>query len=343
MADPGSGNAVGRTVVSGATGFIGRRLVTALRRQGAQVTVLVRDPGKAKALWMDGQVRRHRVDFSVGADIGAVCEGANTVFHLAGYAHAEDANDDTGSALHRTVTVKGTRALLNEAVRAGVQRFVFVSSVKAIGEGSDHCLDENCRVAPTTAYGRAKHEAEELVLEAGTTSGMHVAVLRLPLVYGPGNKGNLPRMIDMIDRGRFPPLPDVRNKRSMVHVDDVVQALRLAVESPKANGEVYLVTDGRVYSTYEVLVLMRRALGKAEPKWKTPVGVLRAVAGMGDVISRVQGRPFFFNSVMLDKLIGSAWYSSEKIERDLGFKPTQTLETALPAIVKEYRRKGSAA
>lgn len=339
MADPESGSAVGRAVVSGATGFIGRRLVTTLRRQGAQVTVLVRDPGKAKALWTDGQVRKYRVDFSVESDIGAVCKGVNTVFHLAGYAHAGDANDDTASALHRTVTVKGTRALLSEAVRAGVQRFVFVSSVKAMGEGSDRCLDETSPVAPTTAYGRAKREAEELVLEAGAKHGIHVAVLRLPLVYGSGGNGNLPRMIEAIDRGRFPPLPDVRNKRSMVHVDDVVQALRLAVENPKAKGEVYLVTDGRFYSTYQICAFIRRALGRAEPKWSVPIGGLRAAARIGDLISGARGRPFFFDSITLNKIIGSAWYSSEKIAHDLGFRPTHTLETALPEMVEEYRRR----
>lgn len=87
---------------------------------------------------------------------------------------------------------------------------------------------------------------------------LHIAI---PLVYGPGVKGNLLHMINAIDKGRFPLVRDVHNKRSMVHVDDVVQALRLAVENPRANGEVYFVTDGRTYSTYEICALIRRALG----------------------------------------------------------------------------------
>lgn len=343
MANPGSDNAIHRAVVSGATGFIGRRLVMALERQGIQIAVLVRDSNKAKSLWADSPIGWHQVDFCANVDIGAVCEGADTVFHLAGYAHADDANDDTASTLHRTVTVEGTRALLNEAVRAGVQRFVFVSSVKAIGEGSDHCLDENSPVAPATAYGRAKHEAEKVVLETGPRHGMHVAVLRLPLVYGPGNKGNLPRMIEAIDRGRFLPPPEVHNKRSMVHVDDVVQALLLAVENPNANSAVYLITDGRTYSTREMYALIRRALGWAEARWAVPAGALRSIAWMGDAIGRLRGRPFFFNSIVLDKLLGSAWYSSAKIERDLGFKPVHTFETSLPAMVEEYRKRNGMA
>lgn len=337
MANPDSTNTVHRAVVSGATGFIGRRLVASLERQGIQIVALVRDAGKANRFWAGTTIGWRQVDFSANKDIGAVCEGADTVFHLAGYAHAEDANDDANSTVHQTVTVEGTRALVNAAMRARVRHFVFVSSVKVIGEGSDCRLDENSPIAPTTAYGRAKHEAEKIVLETGARHGMHVAVLRLPIVYGFGHKGNLARMIAGIARGWFPPLPEVHNKRSLVHADDVVQAMCFAAKNPRANGEVYLVTDGRAYSTHHICVLIRHALGKAEPNWKVPLSLLEVAARMGDTVGRVRGRPFFFNSVTLNKLLGSAWYSSEKIERDLGFKPKQTLETALPEMVDEYR------
>lgn len=338
MADSVPNKAISRAVVSGATGFIGRRLVAALRAQGVHVTALVRNIEKAKALW-GGEVNGHRIDFAAAREIGAVCQDADTVFHLAGYAHAEDANDDTASALHTTVTVEGTRTLLNEALRAGVQRFVFVSSVKAVAEGSVYRLDERCVPRPTTAYGRAKREAEKLVLEAGAQHDMHVTVLRLPLVYGPGSKGNLRLMMDAIEGGWLPPLPNFSNKRSMVHVEDVVRALCLVALDPRANGEVYFVTDGRAYSTYDICILMRRALGKADMNWKVPLGALKVAARIGDAISRVRGRPFVFRSTTLNKLLGSAWYSSEKIERDLGFRPMHNLDTALPHMVEECRRR----
>jgi len=210
-----------------------------------------------------------------------------------------------------------------------------------MGEGGEKRFDETDATLPITEYGRAKLEAERLVLALGRDRGMHVCVLRLPLVYGPRVKGNLLQMIKAIDRGQFPPLPEAHNKRSMVHVDDVIQALRLAAENPAANRQVYLVTDGQTYSTRQMYDMIRAALRKPAVCWSVPLGLLRLAAGVGDAIGSVQGRPFFFNSMMLDKLLGSAWYSSEKIERDLGFKPTQTLETALPAMVEEYRRKGS--
>ena len=339
MVRQGASSVLRRAVVSGAAGFIGSRLVNLLAGQGVHVVALTRDPSKGKLVSVETGIEWRQVDFRLSRDIGPVCQGATTVFHLAGYAHAEDANDDAASALHGVITVEGTRALINEAVRAGVQHFVFVSSAKVMGEASDYCLNERAPISPATAYSRAKYEAEKIVLGSGAAHGMHVTVLRLPLVYGPGNKGNLRRMIEAIDCGRFPSLPETNNKRSLVHVDDVVQALGLAVANPKASGEVYFVTDGHIYSTFQICRLIRSALGRAEPKWSVPIRILRAVTMVGDAIGMARGRPIFINSLALNKLIHSAWYSSEKIERELGFKPTYTLQTALPQIIKAYRRE----
>lgn len=334
-----------RVLVTGATGFIGRRLVKALCDADIEVKALSRHSsvGDLVRNCPGGKIIPVEADLTQVASLDHVCADVDGVCHLAGYAHAEDANDESAASIHRQITVNGTRLLLEQACREGVRRFIFVSSVKAMTEGGAECIDETAAALPVTEYGRAKLKAEQLVLDAGRDAEMHVCVLRLPLVYGPGVKGNLLRMIKAIDNGRFPPPPGVSNRRSMVHVDDVVRALRLAAEHPRANGEVYLVTDGRTYSTREIYVLIRRALGGAEPRWAVPAGALRAIAWMGDAIGRIQGRPFVFNSIMLEKLLGSAWYSSTKIERDLGFKPAHTLETALPAMVEEYRMRNGTA
>jgi nucleoside-diphosphate-sugar epimerase len=189
-----------------------------------------------------------------------------------------------------------------------------------------------------TPYGRAKLEAEKLVLDAGKRHSLHVCVLRLPLVYGLDNDGNIPRMITAVDSGRFPSLPDVGNKRSMVHVADVVQAALLAAEKPAANGQIYLVTDGQTYSTRQLYAMICYALHRPVPTWYIPTSVLRAMGRTGDLIGRLRGRPFMFDSTVLQKLLGSAWYSSEKIVRDLGYRPTRTLEDAIGEMVDEYRR-----
>ncbi len=329
-------NKANKIIVTGASGFIGRHLVSALIDGGASVDVLVR-PSRVPDVtdfWPGRAVAARAGDLLDHSSLVGICDDVRTVFHLAGYAHAEDAQaDDT----HWRVTVEGTRALLREVVRAGVSRFVFVSTVKVMGDGGQHCLDERSPLAPRGAYGRAKRVAEEMVFEAGSAHDLPVCVIRLPLVYGRDNKGNLPRMIVAIDRGRFPPLPAIPNRRSMVHVDDVVQALLLAAEQPQARGQRYIVTDGLAYSTSDIYMQIRHALGKGSPAWCLPRWVLRVGARVGDLIGRIRRRPLSFNSMVFGKLTESAWYSNDKIRRELGFRPTRTFTDGLPEMIQEYR------
>jgi nucleoside-diphosphate-sugar epimerase len=194
---------------------------------------------------------------------------------------------------------------------------------------------------PTTFYGRAKRDAELAVLEAGEKHGLQVVVLRLPLVYGAGVKGNLRRMIEAVDRGRFPPIPEVGNKRSMVDVRDVVQALLLAAGDARANGQVYIVTDGYMYSTRQIYEWISAALGRSVPRWTVPLVLLRTAAKVGDVAGWA-GLPAPINSDVLDKLLGSACYSSERIERDLGFRPAYGLCDVVPEMVAAYRNTAHA-
>lgn len=328
------------TLVTGATGFIGRRLIDALRQQpGMCVRALVRDATSASRIWPAAEVTIVGGDLTRPGNLSAACRGVDTVFHLAGYAHANGINEDKAAELHNRITVAGTQALMAAAADAGVKRLVFVSSVKAMGEGSDVCLDESSQPAPESPYGKAKLAAECLVLAAG--QGMHVCVLRLPLVYGHDNKGNLPRMIAAIDNGRFPPVPETGNRRSMVHVDDVIQALLLAVRQHQANRQVYIVTDEQAYSTRKIYEMICTALGRPVARWSVPVVLMRLLARLGDLIGTMRGRPFFLNRDVLHKLVGSACYSSAKIRQELGYRPVHNLENALPEMVSAYRQRSA--
>jgi nucleoside-diphosphate-sugar epimerase len=265
-----------------------------------------------------------------------VTTGVDTVFHLASSSESAIRGGGSDDA-HRAVTLEGTRNLLNGASAAGsVERLVFFSSVKAMGESSVGLSDEKDEPRPTTAYGRWKLAAEALALEHGRRSGTHVCCLRLPMVWGPGNHGNLPRLAAAIDRGLLPPLPDTGNKRSLVHIEDVVNAALLAATSPNASHHVYIVTDGLAYSGRQIYERLCAALGKSVPRWQVPDAVMRALAAIGDV-ARVAGLPAPFNSDVYGKLLGSAWYSSAAISRDLGFQPAVPLEAGLPAFVAWYR------
>lgn len=313
-------------LVIGGSGFIGQILIPAVAQNGVVVKGTYRravPPNASGVEW-------HRIGDLASTPIPAsLVKGCETVFHLAGDAHAWTRKN--GADVHHQITVEGTRQLLDTAVGAGVKRFIFFSSVKAGGDGG--APEKPGLDVPTDDYGRARREAEALVLEAGSRHGLHVCNLRLAMVYGAGMKGNLPRMIESIAGGRFPPWPHVVNRRSMVWVEDVVQAALLAAARPEANGKTYVVTDGEVYSTRRIYEAVCRALGKPVPRWSIPMPVLHGLAQVGDAIGKVRGKRFVFDSEALDKLAGSAWYSSGAIEEELGFTPTKRLEDILPEIV----------
>lgn len=321
-----------RALVSGGTGFIGRHLVCALLQRGADVTVLSRRLSSG----VEVKCRSVTGDLTRPETLADICRGFDIVFHLAGDAHAVDRLDDDDEDHGRRTTVDGTRALIEQSISAGVGRFIFFSSVKAMGEGGEACLDESSPALPATAYGKAKREAENMVLAAGRR-GLAATVLRLPMVYGPGGKGNLPRMIRAVARGQFPPLPETGNRRSMVDVRDAVEAALLAAANPAASGKTYIVTDGQVYSTRQLYERISEAMGRPVPSWTVPLALLRGVARAGDVIGRIRGRRFVIDTAALEKLTGSAWYSSDKISRELGYRPRHTLLDALPGMVAEMR------
>ena len=237
------------------------------------------------------------------------------MFHLAGYAHAIDEDDNQASARHHGVTVEGIRALLAEALRHRVKRLIYASSVKAMGEGGESRLDETSLVEPLTAYGCCRRAAEIILLDAASNNKyFETAIARFPLIYGRGNEGNLVRMVAAIDRGRFPPLPPLGNRRSMVWVGDAVQALLLAAEKPEAVDQIYLVTDGQDYSTDGICSNIRAALGKPPATWNVPLLLLSLLARAGDAIGWLRQRPWVFDSIALRKLTGSAYYRSDKIQ-----------------------------
>lgn len=329
----------GRSVlVTGGSGFIGRHLVAALVAAGAQVKVLVRSQGESlrDARWLSDQAEYRQGDLTEPRSLAGVCHGVDTVFHLAGYAHADDSSRSLDDSPHWRITVLGTKALLENACAAGVNRLIFVSSVKTMGEGGDALLDEASPAHPEDFYGIAKREAERLVLATGRRCDFHATVLRLPLVYGRYNAGNLPRMILAIDHGRFPPMPDVNNRRSMVHVDDVVQALLLAASRQNANGQTYLITDDEVYTAQRIYKSICAALERRPSTWRVPIWLLWTAGWFGNVLHMLH-LPAPLTTKALRKLLGSAWYSCEKAKRELGYRPCRKLEDALTEMVADSR------
>jgi nucleoside-diphosphate-sugar epimerase len=323
-----------RSLVTGASGFIGRALVRRLVAGGCHVRALVRNPlhvadFQPRVETIVGDVRNIEV-------VEMAVSGVDTVFHLAAKVHDVEELHDTGA--HAGVTVQGTRNVLSAAIEARAKRLVFMSSLSVYGSPCELVRDETTACVPSSAYGRAKLYAEEIVLNGAAESGMHVCCLRPATTYGAGCKGNVLRMIRMIDRGLCPPLPPMGNRRSMAYVGDVVDAAILAACAPVANGRRYIVTDDRAYCSREIYEAICRALAKRIPPWHIHVSALRALARLGDGIGRVRGKRVAFDSDTLTKIIGSDSYSCARIVGELGYRPSMTFENALPEIVAWYRQ-----
>ena len=175
------------------------------------------------------------------------------------------------------------------------------------------------------------------MLAAARDYGLHSVVLRPTLVYGPGVKGNLALIIRLVALGRSLPIPDTANRRSMVHVDDLVELALNAAILPVASGQCYIAADEGHHSTRELYVGLCKALGQSVPGWQVPAGLLRFGGRLGDLVGSMLHRPLPINSAMISRLLDSACYSGKRAMHELGWQPRHDLLTSLPEMVDAWR------
>lgn len=314
-------------LVTGGSGFIGGRLRAALAGDGVAVRTLARQvlPG----------VEAIRGDLEDIVALNRACSGIDSVFHCAGYAHAFSSLSADDADQHWRNNFEGTRNLVEAAGLAGVKRFVFLSSVKAMAEPGEICATESFPGEPESAYGCSKLAAEQVVLKVGRRYGMHVTILRLAMVYGAGGRGNLERMGRLVKRGLFPPLPETGNRRSLVHVDDVVSAMRLVADDERAAGRTYIVASAEALSGRVLFDALRAARGLPTCRWSVPETVLRLAARLGDGLETLLKRRLPFDSEVMERLLGSAWYSPALIEKELGWRAQIALSDGLIEMLKK--------
>lgn len=321
-----------RILVTGAAGFLGSSLVIELCRLGYQVRALLHDAG--------GDIRFLPEVETVTADIcdpkkvHKIAHGCEAVVHLAAKVHAVDNPSEED---YQSINVEGTKRILDATVSAGAKHLVFASSVKVFGEETDGCVDESRAPDPQTPYGRSKWRAEQLISEYAERYGLTAVSLRLPMVYGPTKKGNLYRMIEAIDHGRFPVLPRLSAVRSLLHVENFVQAALLCVRAPGFERSAYIVADSQPYCVTDIYDWLRAGLGKAYPRCRVPLWVLKSGARCGDLLQFLSGRPAPLTTDQLTKLIGCAWYSSAAITQELGYQASYSFEKAVPELIAFYR------
>lgn len=314
----------GSAFVTGATGCIGSALTFRLANEGWRVVALVRD--RSRAGHLPKSIEIVEAGLADRERMTEAMRGCQTVFHLAAKVHAAP-----GTSPEEFVrdNVTGTRNVVTAAIENQVERFIFFSTVAVYGE-SNEMLNETIFPKPTTAYGASKLDAERIVIAA---SELKTTVLRLPVVYGARDRGNMAKLIEAIRRNRYFIVGDGQNLKSMIAVENVVDAALLITSDERAIGETFIVTDARSYSQQEIATTIAELLGARKPR-KLPRWLLLLAGKTGDLVEKLIGIGLPISSDRIRKLSSNTIYSSAKIEHELGFKPRVALREGLAEIIK---------
>ena len=269
-------------LVTGASGFIGRHLVDSLLGEGHKVSCAVRQGSEVPPVLHSEAVVRIEIDDIGGEpDWTTALQGVDAVVHLAARVHVMCETEGDPLDCFRRVNVVGTQRLAEAAVAAGVRRFVYVSSIKVNGESTgDKPFRADDAPAPADPYAVSKLEAEQLLWRLAAASATEFVVVRPPLVYGLGVKGNFARLVQWVRRGLPLPLGAVRNRRSLVAVENLVDFLGVCLVHPRAAGEVFLVADGHDWSTPQLVRAIAGALQRSPRLIPVPAWLLTGVAGL---------------------------------------------------------------
>jgi nucleoside-diphosphate-sugar epimerase len=320
--------------LTGATGFIGRTLAVRLAREGHRVRCLVRTP--AKAAWMREHPSLEPVhgDLEDGALLRTAAAGAEVIFHLAGCTSA--VRKETLFAVNGDAT--GRLAEAASAAASPSARLVYVSSLAAAGpHTADRPAREESPPRPVSEYGRSKLLGEELLRRH--CSGLSWTIIRPPAVYGPFDRDVL-FLFKMARRGILLRVRGVNTETSLIHVDDLVEALVLAAFHPGAAGKHYYVSDGNVYNAGEIAATLRSLTGRGV-NLPLPVSAMKLAGRFCDLAGLVTGRPLLLNSDKVTETLQPGWVcSSGKIRREIGFTPRIAMAEGFASTYRWYRSHG---
>jgi nucleoside-diphosphate-sugar epimerase len=304
-----------KVLLTGASGFLGGILVRELEnRKDINFSVALRSPksGLRPVSYVVGEL-------SADTDWSAAVALQQVVVHAAARAHIM--NDEVADPLaeYRRVNVEGTLNLARQAAGAGVQRLIFISSIKVNGEATQQGrpFTVNAEPAPEDPYGLSKLEAEQGLMKLAAETGMEVVIIRPPLVYGPGVEGNFASMIKLVEKGIPLPLGAVHNKRSLVGIDNLVDLIIRCIDHPGAANQVFLAGDGEDLSTTELLRGVGKAMGRPARLIPVPAGLLQL------------GATLLGKRAVAQRLLGSLQVDISKTCERLDWKPPFTVEQGL--------------
>ena len=314
-----------KVLVTGTTGFVGAALVSRLVDSGrfGVRTALRRESGEL----LVGVEQIVVGDLTPNTDWQQVLVGVDAVVHLAARVHVmNDTAADPLSAF-RQVNVAGTERLARMAATKGVKRFVYISSVKVNGESCEKPFTEQSIPAPEDPYGVSKWETEQILHRVAEETGLEVVILRPPLVYGPGVKANFLSLFKIVDRGIPLPLAGINNQRSLIYLENLVDAIIKCIEHPNAANQTFLLSDGQDVSTPELIRMIASAMGKKPRLAPCPPVVLK-------FLGKLTGK-----SLEVKRLIGSLQIDNSKIKKVLNWQRPFTMEEGIAETVKWYLKR----
>jgi nucleoside-diphosphate-sugar epimerase len=337
-----SAGSIEKALVTGANGFVGSHLVEGLLSKGYHVICLVRKTSNLR--WLSGlNVEYVYADISekeslsreAGSSGKNVLNDVDFVFHVAGLTKAKSKEE------YFKANYEGTKNLLEAYVENNqqIKRFVYISSQAAVGPGKDdQPLDETAPCNPVTDYGKSKLEGEKIVLEF--SSKLPVTIIRPPAVYGPRDSDIL-SFFKVANYGFKTFFGKGESYLSLCYIEDLINGIILAAESPKATGQIYFIADDQIYSWKEAFRIVAKVLNKKTITLKIPKVFLYAIAFVSENVARLLGKPTVINVQKVREITQKYWLCDvSKAKRELGFSPQYPLEEGAKKTVRWYKEKG---
>lgn len=321
------------TLVTGATGFLGRHLVKELHRQGRAVKCLVRKTSQTGFLAHLG-VELVFGDLEDKDSLRGALQETDIVFNAAGEVFAQEVEN------YFTVNVTGVKNLLEACLNGSVRKFIHFSSSSATGPNSliNIAVHEDTPCCPITPYGKSKLEGEKIIKEFSKLHNLPIVIIRAPLVYGSdlSNSSRVLMFLQLINKGLFRIIGSGNNLISLCYIDNLIQGVLLAENEQRAEGQIYFLSDARSYTVNEIAEAIARELGKTIPDVHIPLWAAATLS----VALALPAAVFGFTSPLTRNTVNemkNSWHLDiSKARRELGYAPTVTFEDGLKKTVEWF-------